>query len=225
MDAVTPGAVLAELDLAVRASPRAPASDGLLHPDEVALAAAMPDARAVIFLSGRAALRAAMRAVAPDAARSPVLRTHRGAPALPIGVAASISHKQTRAVALAVASTGVQVGVDLEELPTVPAAPGRDLAGRILTADELDALDGLDPLERQRAVLLRFSLKEAVYKAIDPHVGRYVRFTEVALRVHDDGTAAVRLLLPEPQVAPLRVRAAWRIDQRLILTAAIAETA
>ena len=81
-------------------------------------------------------------------------------------------------------------------------------------------MDGMDLLAHRESTLVRFAIKEAVYKAIDPYVGRYVRFTEVELEVADDGRAAVRLLLPEADMQRVQVEAHWRFEDRWIIAMA-----
>jgi len=72
--------------------------------------------------------------------------------------------------------------------------------------------------ERGRAVTLRFALKEAVYKAIDPIVQRYVGFTEVELDVSDDGRAIVTAVDPSRLAMPIEAR--WReVDGYWLATA------
>jgi 4'-phosphopantetheinyl transferase EntD len=149
---------------------------GALHPDERAHAGGLAPARRVTWLGGRVALRAALAALGVEAA--PVLATARGAPALPAGVAGSIAHKRTVAVALvARAQDGVTLGVDVE----LDRAPRFDIAPRVLTPGELRRVDALGPSARARAVLAAFAAKEAVYKALDPWLRRSVAFAEVEL--------------------------------------------
>jgi 4'-phosphopantetheinyl transferase EntD len=183
-----------------------------LHEDEIARAASMSAHRRETFLAGRAALRFASRATAPQLELPALLTDHRGAPQLPSGVVGSISHKRTRAVAAALAGARGHIGIDLEGRASSADLHRPSIATRILTARELDAIHALDPLAHREATLLRFALKEAIYKAIDPIVQRYVGFTEVELDVHDDGQVTVHLLLPEfAHVAPA-VHAQWFID-------------
>lgn len=47
----------------------------------------------------------------------------------------------------------------------------------------------------EEEVLLRFSLKESVYKAIHPLICQYVAFQEAEIKPLDDGTADVKLNL------------------------------
>lgn len=211
-----------------------------LHPDEATLVEALSPARRATFVAGRLAMRFALRSalqgappvVPPESAR-PILRTMRGGPALPPMVAGSVSHKRDAALALIVAresypaGTEVAVGVDLEHRPTRHDLARPSIAHRILTAHELDALSALahDPLAQRDRVILSFAIKEAVYKAIDPTVQRYVRFTEVALHFTNEGTVAVTLLLPELASGALTVHAHYALDARWIIATAIAQRA
>ncbi len=49
--------------------------------------------------------------------------------------------------------------------------------------------------DHRRIVTLHFSLKEALYKAIDPLVGRHVGFHEASLTTLSDGSAQIALAL------------------------------
>src|SRR5688572_29027657 len=158
-----------------------------LHPAEQVIAELLSPARRRDWVAGRAALRAALRRLDPDLAPGPIDSDDRGTPRLPGGWVGSISHKRGVAVALAAADDGWTRGVDIE----IDAPPRLDIALRVLTAPEADALAGLPAAEHGRAVMLHFAIKEAVYKAIDPHLRRYVGFLEVAAAPTDDGTAAI----------------------------------
>jgi 4'-phosphopantetheinyl transferase EntD len=142
------------------------------------------------YIAGRTALHLA---VASPAA---ILSDDRGAPILPAGWVGSVSHKGAFAAALVAPAGHGHIGVDLERA----APPRQDIAPRILTPRELAALP-----DRGRAVTLRFSIKEAIYKAIDPYVRRYVGFTEVELDV-DLG----RELVAVTTELPLAIEATWR---------------
>ncbi len=193
-----------------------------LHVDERRLADSMEPFRRATFMAGRVAMRHALRSVAVDRAPEALLQTSRGAPAMPPGLLGSVSHKRTRALAIAMPGAGSHVGVDLEQVASADDARRPSIAPRILTGKEQDVLHGLDPLEHRNATLLRFSLKEAIYKAIDPIVQRYVRFTEVELDVHADGNADVRLLLPELSGRRLSIEAHWSVDPSWIISTAYA---
>lgn len=191
-----------------------------VHADELSFTAMMTAHRRGAFLAGRRALRAALHEVAPDIAAYPLLQTGRGAPRLPEGWTGSISHKRTRAIAMAAPSSGGLIGVDLEERPTARDLERPSIASKILTAAERDAIGHLEAHAHRESTLVRFAIKEAIYKAIDPYVGRYVKFTEVELDVSDDGRADVRLLLPEPEMRRVQVEARWRFEDRWIVAMA-----
>lgn len=158
----------------------------LLPAAERAHAQTLVPARRAELVRGRTALHAALAQLAPTLLGAPLLHDDRGAPIMPPGWVGSVSHKGSRAAALVASLAGARVGVDLER-----AAPSRlDISARILTPRELLALT-----DRGRGTTLRFSIKEAIYKAVDPFVRRYVAFTEVELDVQD-GVAHVTSALP-----------------------------
>jgi 4'-phosphopantetheinyl transferase EntD len=164
-----------------------------LPPEERAHAQTLAELRRREHASGRFALHHALADFT-----TPILVSDRGAPLLPAGWTGSVSHKGTRAAALVAPSDGAHVGLDLERA----TPPKIDIAGRILTPREQRALAG-DEHARGRAVTLRFAIKEAIYKAVDPYVRRYVGFTEVELDLDGDG-CAVRSELP------FAIEATWR---------------
>jgi enterobactin synthetase component D len=139
------------------------------------------------MICGRTALHDALGSLEPNLATSPILADDRGAPVLPAGWVGSVSHKGERGAALVAPVSTARVGVDLEL-----AQPSRqDIARYILTRREQELLS-----DRGKGATLRFSIKEAIYKAIDPFVRRYVAFTEVELDVTDEGIALVTSRLP-----------------------------
>jgi 4'-phosphopantetheinyl transferase EntD len=159
-----------------------------LAPAEQDRAAQLGPVRRGEFIAGRTALHLALGSDAP------ILADDRGAPSLPAGWVGSVSHKRALAAALVAPAGSGRVGVDLER--AVP--PRGDIAGRVLTAREQAALtDG------GRGVTLRFAIKEAIYKAIDPYVRRYVGFTEVELDLAGDAVTVTTAL-------PFAIEATWR---------------
>jgi len=180
----------------VAVDPGAAALDDL-PVDERALASTWGARRRATFTAGRRALRGALVAAgavdhdAAPALAAPILRDDRGAPVLPAPLAArfraSITHKDTHAAAVVFAvaddEADLHVGVDLE-LDEGQARSRVDGIARQTLRDDEHALLPDDDDARRRAVLLRFSAKEALYKAIDPHLRRYVGFHEVGV-VHD----------------------------------------
>ena len=157
---------------------------------------------------GAAPRGAALAAVVPS--------DDRGAPVLPAGVTGSITHKEALAAALVASESPGPRG-------RRPRARRRALAGhrlaRFSRADEIAELAHLDADERAREVLLRFSAKEAVYKALDPFVRRYVGFHEVAVSPRADGTARVTSGLPASE-GPFVFEVRWRRFDGIVLTTA-----
>jgi enterobactin synthetase component D len=156
-----------------------------LDPEERALLATLPPTRQASFAAGRAALRGAIADLGLPLA--PLLPEGRGGPRLPAGVIGSISHKRRLAVALAAPAQGQgALGVDLEE-----ARPFRiDISRRVLTPGEQADVAALSEPGRTSAVLARFCLKEAFYKAANGFVGRLISFQEVAVAAIDAGGRA-----------------------------------
>ena len=70
-------------------------------------------------------------------------------------------------------------------------------------------------------MVLCFSLKEAIYKAINPLVGRYVSFKEASVAPASDGNVAVTLALKHAE-GPFVAEARWlEISGHLLTTACV----
>jgi enterobactin synthetase component D len=172
---------------------------------EVSHAAALGPVRKREFIAGRAALRSLLGE--PVA----IVADDRGAPVLPAGWVGSISHKADRAAALIAPAGDGFVGLDIE----LAAPPRQPIEKRILTAREQQRInDGRD-------VTLHFAIKEAIYKAVDPMVRRYVGFTEVELEIARDGSCSVHIL--DPARLPVVVDAWWQERDGLWLATARAK--
>ncbi|HET9626502.1 MAG TPA: 4'-phosphopantetheinyl transferase superfamily protein [Kofleriaceae bacterium] len=183
--------------------------------DEQARAAVLAPARQLGFVAGRAALRHALGEPAHGVALG---SNDRGAPIVPAGWVGSLSHKARLAAALVAPAGDAHIGGDLERA----APPKTDIARRVLTPRELATLPPADDVEaRGRAVTLPFSIKEAVYKAIDPYVRRYVGFLEVELDFAADDPDQVRVT----SALPLAIEATWREHAGHWLTTARARKA
>ena len=158
--------------------------------------------RQVDWVGGRLALREAL--VAMDRRAPPLLVDEWGAPTLPQGLSASVSHKRTLAVALLARSRFGRLGVDLEDLG--PERMG--IAERVLLPEEHEAVMALPEHRRWTGLVLRFSMKEAIYKALHPYVHRYVGFDEALVRPDIDCTAQVELRLKQGE-GPFRIEARY----------------
>jgi enterobactin synthetase component D len=189
-----------------------------LLPEEVAIAETLKGFRVGEFVGGRIALRAACGQLGTRA--SVLGRNDRGAPTLPEGYVGSVSHKGTLAIGMVARAAGGTLGVDLEEyLPERPA-----VASKVLTESEQAAVAALDPNVRWMGILLRFSIKESIYKALDPYVHRYVGFQEAEVHPDLQGTAEVELRLKNGE-GPLQVDARYQwIRGRLLTSARILPT-
>lgn len=182
-----------------------------LHPDERKHALTLGGYRQVQFVGGRLALGE----VFPELGlrRAGVLTNEHGAPELPAGVTGSVTHKSDLAIAM-LARGGPGLGIDLED--TDRDRPG--VAARVLRPEELAAVEGLAPERQWRDTAIRFSLKEAVYKALHPFLLRYIGFQEVAVWPSPDGVDRI-----EPHLAPgegpfaFEARHYW-IEQRVFST-------
>lgn len=176
-----------------------------LHPDEAQHAARLPAARRATFVGGRLALRDALAAagVSRSERSGAILATPRGAPRLPSGLLGSISHKHRLAVALAARADpreAATLGIDVE----IRGGLRQDIARRILTDEELAALGDRGRPDWDDQVLWHFAAKEAIYKALDPWVGRLIGFREVSLARGPNGAFAVHLALTGGE-GPFRV--------------------
>lgn len=182
-----------------------------LPSEEAEFARTLRAYRQVSFVGGRIALRHAAAQLGLDP--PPILPDGRGAPALPASIAGSISHKRTMAVGMVGQARNGTLGVDLEDY-----APARlSIAGSVLTPEELTVVEALPEDRRWISLLTRFSIKESVYKAIDPYVHRYVGFHEAIVEPDLEGSARVTLRL-EKQEGPFRVDARYRWLHGQLLT-------
>ncbi len=174
-----------------------------LLPEERDVARVLKGHRAVRWVGGRLALHEALERLWAEP--TPLLPLPGGGVRGPPGFAVSVSHKRTLAVGMAArAGGGGTLGVDLED--TLPVR--LQVAPVVLRPEEIDATRSL-PLERRwLATLVRFSVKEALYKAIHPLVERFVGFQEASVSLLPSGTARVTLHLSEGE-GPFRVDARY----------------
>jgi 4'-phosphopantetheinyl transferase EntD len=157
-----------------------------------------------------AAGRAALRSVLGEDIE--ILKDDRGAPILPAGWTGSLSHKGPRAAAIVAPVEHGFVGIDIEI-----AAPARmPIERRILTPREQSNIAA-----GTKDVTRHFAIKEAIYKAVDPIVRRYVAFTEVELDVQSDGSVDVNVL--DLGRLPVTVEAWWHERDGLWLATARAK--
>ncbi|KAL7532945.1 hypothetical protein ACHAXR_004946 [Thalassiosira sp. AJA248-18] len=84
------------------------------------------------------------------------------------------------------------IGIDLER---IDASRGKRIQRKVLTENELKELGRLEGISSEEEVMLRFSLKESVYKAMHPILCQYVGFQEAEVTPLSNGTAQITLNL------------------------------
>ena len=199
------GAAIARVPVADLGAEELPGWD-LLHAEEQAWALGRSERRKREVVAGRAALRSALRAVGWSGDKA-LLASPQGRPEVPAGFTGSITHKDGEALAVGAVSTdGRTLGIDSEVV-------GRDrssIASRVLRAVERERWEAGG--SRWTELLELFSLKEAIYKALHPHVPRYIAFSEAEV----DADGAIRMHLERGE-GPFELRgfSKWE-DQRLV---------
>ena len=207
----TPHGVLIGVTIPDTADPVPEAVLARLPSEEAEFARTLGGYRQPAFVGGRLALRRACGQLSADP--PPILPDDRGAPRLPDHLSGSISHKRTLAVGMVGQAHNGTLGVDLEEY-----APARlKIAPSVLTDRELEEIERMPEDRRWISLLTRFSVKESVYKAVDPYVRRYVAFHEAEVEPDLDGVARVRLQLANGE-GPFEVDARYEWLEGRLLT-------
>jgi len=183
-----------------------------LHPDETRLTEPFAQRRLLTYAGGRFVMREALKLVGIDSS-DPIVQDVRGAPVLPPGVAGSISHKDDVACALVKIDAVGKLGVDVETI----GAASQNIVPRIMTDDEQRTYEQLSTGKKDLMLAQCFSLKEALYKALDPFVRRYVGFREVQVLPKADGTARFELSLEKGE-KPFVVQGDWFVDDSLLFS-------
>eukprot|EP00545_Synedropsis_sp_CCMP1620_P003043 CAMPEP_0119016564 /NCGR_PEP_ID=MMETSP1176-20130426/13594_1 /TAXON_ID=265551 /ORGANISM="Synedropsis recta cf, Strain CCMP1620" /LENGTH=280 /DNA_ID=CAMNT_0006970033 /DNA_START=119 /DNA_END=958 /DNA_ORIENTATION=- len=168
-----------------------------LHPAEVEYGLRKTRAVRKSFLLGRLAMRASLQHHQQMSGSSssslkynhqPCLKDEHGRPIVPDGFSGSISHKGNVGVALSAPATPfTAIGIDIEQ----HTSNRRSIASKVLTEREIQELGRLKTVSENEEVMLRFSLKEAIYKASHPLLNQYVGFQEAEVTPLEDGTATV----------------------------------
>ena len=146
-----------------------------------AMARATP-ARQAEFAAGRAAARAAMRAVGMVPYAIPMGSDR--APVWPAGVVGSISHSNGLCIAVAARARALSgLGIDIEPLDPLP----EELWPDVLTPADRDWLMTQDADLRGGYARMIFSAKEATYKAQYNLTGELIGFDAVEIEIDDVG--------------------------------------
>lgn len=152
-------------------------------------------------------------------APGPILNHADRSPCWPDGILGSISHTDGWC-GVALTRTGAEllgVGIDAERLHQMSDG----VAERVLTQRELAITSASSDVATQ--AVLRFSAKEAVYKAIFPTVRRFVGFLEVEVALHEPGAFDVTFVTPglAREVDATRLSGRYAIAEGLCFTAAV----
>ena len=183
-----------------------------LHPAERESAEQMRGYRQTQWVGGRLAAKAAVNALGAD--MGALLTDPFGAPRGPKSLTISISHKRSLALALVARKSHGIVGMDFEEI----GQERQQIASKVLRPEEMAVIESLPEHRRWTAILLRFSMKEALYKAIAPRLQRYVAFEEAHVDIELDGETRIRLELEKGQPpAHIEGRYEW-IPEGLVST-------
>ncbi|KAL1508613.1 hypothetical protein AB1Y20_004710 [Prymnesium parvum] len=215
-------ALLAEQSLELEAQ----LAEAELHADEARHMRSLPLAQRVLFAGSRVAMRRARHGLARAL---PVLPDALGAPAMPAGWHGSISHTQGLAAALACGRAAREgggrrrrgIGIDVESTsrsisPRVPR--------RCLAADERESLGRVNHLDARADALLRFSLKEALYKATHPLVRASIPWHSVTVWPAADGGCRVDASTLEKSLqVRLQLEAQWEEREGFFVSTAAVE--
>jgi len=147
--------------------------EGRLSPSERAIVQHAVEKRRREFATGRLCAHQGIVAITggidavitSDAERRPVW---------PTGICGSITHTDETALAVVARSSQYAgLGIDAEVISRV----SEDLWPRLLRKEEIAGLN------RRSDAAVKFSAKEAVYKAINPLVGEFIGFQEVSIKL------------------------------------------
>jgi 4'-phosphopantetheinyl transferase EntD len=168
--------VLAAVRLPPDKGPVPEAAWARLTPEERALGQAEEGFRQLEFVGARLAWHAAAQTLGLDGS---LLRGLERAPTPPQGVSVSLTHKRDLALALVQRAGEGRLGVDLEG----DGKPHTRIASKVLRAEELARVDAAPERRQWLEVMVRFAVKEAIYKALQPRLGRYIGFSEACVQV------------------------------------------
>ncbi|MBM4780541.1 MAG: 4'-phosphopantetheinyl transferase superfamily protein [Archangiaceae bacterium] len=205
--------VLAGVPLPAGLEPVSPSVLGQLHPREAVFASEERGRRQIEVAGGRLAFRAAASAFGADVSAWPLLADSARVPLGPPGLSVSLTHKEDLAIAFVGTSDAGLVGIDLEGGPRDRSA----IMSRVCRPEELSAVQALPEAGRWPNVMIRFAVKEAIYKAIAPQLGRFFGFQAARVDVESKERVSITMFLEATDPTyELDNELVWLDDGRLI---------
>jgi 4'-phosphopantetheinyl transferase EntD len=158
------------------------------------------------FIGGRIALRYALSKYSSknNFVIPPILNDEYGALIVPKWCKGTISHKDNISLAVATNNNNCYIGVDIEYIHNKSYEL---IALNILTRNELSILGKLSNMSRENEILLIFSFKESLYKAINNMFEKTIDFKEVDVRILTNGTANIKCILNSK--TKFKINASW----------------
>lgn len=183
-----------------------------LHKKEQSMAKDLKGFRKISFVGGRLAAKKALQSIQKE--HLYISRDPFGAPLLPAPLSISISHKRDVAIALLSRQPKTTIGIDIEAL-----TPERlRIASKILTPAEMDVFSSLPPERRWGFLLVAFSTKEAIFKALAPRLKRYIDFSEAEVFPTTHHISKIRLRLKEKSLSPKEINARYTWNDKYVIT-------
>ena len=163
-----------------------------LRKEEYEYAQTLKKRRQITWIGGRIAAHTAASILNIESGE--ILGDLRGAPKPKNEhLSLSIAHKADIAVAIVAQKKYGTLGIDVESL-----LPERmQIQDKILREEEKDAVAALPNSQQWLATLIRFSIKESLYKALDPKQKRYISFLEASIEPHQNTNATITLHLAQ----------------------------
>ena len=170
-----------------------------LRREEYEYAQTLKNRRQVTWVGGRIAAHTAASILNIESGE--ILGDLRGAPKPKNEhISLSIAHKSDIAVAIVAQKKYGTLGIDVESF-----LPERmQIQSKILREEEREAIAQLPKDQQWLATLIRFSIKESLYKALDPKQKRYISFLEASVHPFQNTNATIALHLAQ---APLPKKA------------------
>ena len=157
-----------------------------LFPDEKTDIAGASSRRIAEFAAGRACAHAGLEALGRQAVA--IGKGDDRSPQWPVDIEGSIAHTDGKAMAVVARRSDLGsagIGIDVEQRGRVRA----ELYRKLFTDAEIDVITAA--ADEGLEATVRFSAKEAFYKAQYPLTGSWVSFTDVALESSDGADRAV----------------------------------